>query len=135
MSLAVALRVLVAERARACCEYCLVPDARAFFPHEPDHIIAEQHSGQSTLENLALACMQCNRAKGANIASVDPETHERVFLFHPRRDVWAEHFRREGARIVGVTPAGRATARLLKFDDPERIELRSTLRRAARVSS
>ena len=74
--------------------------------------------------------MQCNRAKGANLASIDPETGVRVFLFHPRRDAWSEHFRLEGAHIVGLTAVGRATARLLKFDDPERVELRSVLRRA-----
>lgn len=125
-----ALRMAVAQRARGCCEYCLVPDRRAFFPHEPDHIIAGQHGGETTLENLALACMQCNRAKGANIASVDPETGERVFLFDPRRDAWTEHFRLDGARIVGLTAIGRATARLLKFDDLERVELRNILRRA-----
>ena len=125
-----ALRMAVAQRARGCCEYCLVPDNRVFFPHEPDHIVAGQHGGSTVLENLALACMQCNRAKGANIASVDPATGEPVFLFHPRRDGWTEHFRLDGARVAGLTAAGRATARLLKFDDPERIELRSTLQRA-----
>ena len=124
------LRTAVAQRARGCCEYCLIPGDRAFFPHEPDHVIAGQHGGPTALENLALACMQCNRAKGSNIASVDPATGGRVFLFHPRRDLWAEHFKQEGARIMGLTAAGRATAHLLKFDDPERIELRGTLQRA-----
>ena len=96
-------RNIVQERARGCCEYCLVPEFRTFFPHEPDHIIAEQHGGEASLDNLALSCMQCNRAKGTNIASVDPDTRQAVFLFHPRRDVWAEHFKLEGARIVGLS--------------------------------
>jgi hypothetical protein len=89
------LRNAVRERARSCCEYCLVPDLRVFFPHEPDHIIADQHGGDATLDNLARSCMQCNRAKGTNIASVDPDTRQSVFLFHPRRDVWGEHFKLE----------------------------------------
>ena len=129
-----ALRTLITDRAHGCCEYCLVPDRGTFFPHEPDHIVAEQHSGETTLENLALARMQCNRAKGTNIASVDPETGERVFLFHPRRNVWREHFRLDGARIVGLTAMGRATARLLKFDDGERVELRGALQKGGVLS-
>ena len=63
---------------------------------------------------------------------MDPETGERVFLFHHRHDVWTAHFRLDGARIAGLTAVGQATARLLKFDDPERIELRSILQRAGR---
>jgi hypothetical protein len=62
------------------------------------------------MENLALACFDCNRQKGPNISSVDPDTQEVVQLFNPRRDAWSDHFSLNGARIVGVTPAGRATA-------------------------
>jgi hypothetical protein len=50
-----ALRKEVRERAEGCCEYCLLPEEQAFFPHEPDHIIATKHGGQSTIDNLALA--------------------------------------------------------------------------------
>ena len=129
-SVSVERRNAVRERAQSSCEYCLVPDSRAFFPHEPDHIIAEQHGGETTLDNLALSCIQCNRAKGTNIASVDPGTRQAVFLFHPRRDIWAEHFKLEGTRIVGLSAVGRATGTLLKFNEPERIEFRATLARA-----
>jgi len=41
-------------------------------PHQPDHIIARQHGGQTTADNLAFACIHCNRHKGPNIASIDP---------------------------------------------------------------
>lgn len=131
-SVSPALRTAVEERASACCEYCRVPDLRAFFPHEPDHIIAGQHGGEAALENLARSCMQCNRAKGTNLASVDPLTGQPVFLFHPRREAWSEHFQLEEARIAGLTPAGRATARLLNFNDPERVEFRAILLQAGR---
>ena len=69
-----ALRTAVSARAANCCEYCRVPEMAVFFGHEPDHVIAEQHGGETILENLALACVQCNRFKGPNIASLDPET-------------------------------------------------------------
>jgi hypothetical protein len=101
-------------------------------PHEPDHIIATQHHGAAGLENLALACYECNRLKGPNIASVDPETHKVVPLFHPRRDPWTRHFRREGARIVPLTPQGRATVALMRLNQPERLGDRQFLVEAGR---
>src|SRR4051812_21961013 len=104
------LRTLIVRRARNCCEYCLIPDDVLFVPHEPDHIIAEQHGGQTVSENLALACWRCNRYKGTNLASIDPQSGAREFLFDPRRDRWADHFGLEVARIVGISAKGRATA-------------------------
>ena len=79
-------RAAVRERAAGRCEYCRTPEAAAFFAHQPDHVIAAQHGGQTDLANLALARIQCNRLKGPNIASVDPETKRIVPLFNPRTD-------------------------------------------------
>jgi len=33
--------------ARERCEYCLVPGAVGFYPHEIDHVVAEKHLGQN----------------------------------------------------------------------------------------
>jgi len=104
-----------------------VPEGLTFFAHEPDHIIATQHRGQTTLENLAFACIQCNRLKGPNIASVDPQTKGIVALFNPRTDQWPDHFRTERGRIIPLTPAARATAALLNFGEPDREEARDNL--------
>ena len=98
-----------------------------------DHVIAEQHGGQTTFENLALACAQCNRPKGPNIASIDPETKRLVPLFNPRTDEWSDHFRQEGGRIIPLTPIGRATARLLNFNHKDREEARQNLWHAGRL--
>ena len=95
-----------------------------WFGCEVDHIISEKHGGQTVPENLALACVTCNRTKGSDIASV-MEGGVLVALFHPRQQVWAEHFKREGARIVGRSAIGRATVRLLKLDAPERLDERA----------
>jgi hypothetical protein len=121
------LRAAVAQRAAGCCEYCRMPEGGVLFRHEPDHIIAEQHGGETTLENLALACAHCNRCKGANLSSVDPDTRLVVLLFNPRTDRWSDHFRLEGACIVPLTAVGRATARLLKFANPIREQTRRDL--------
>jgi hypothetical protein len=122
-----AMRSAVRARAGDCCEYCRIPEVGAFFAHEPDHIIAGQHGGASTFENLALACVQCNRHKGPNVASVDPDTERIVPVFNPRRDTWSDHFQFDAGRIVALSPVGRATARLLNFADADREELRRKL--------
>jgi 5-methylcytosine-specific restriction endonuclease McrA len=87
-----ALRREVRERARERCEYCLLAESQDFFPHEPDHLIALKHHGETLSANLALACFECNRLKGPNIASLDPLTGELVALFNPRTQNWSEHF-------------------------------------------
>ena len=67
-----ALRRRIRNRAKGCCEYCLLAEEDSFFPHEPDHVIAEKHGGETIFANLALACLDCNRFKGTDIASLDP---------------------------------------------------------------
>ena len=42
-----ALRREVRERAGERCEYCLLVESQAFFPHEPDHLLAEKHGGKA----------------------------------------------------------------------------------------
>jgi 5-methylcytosine-specific restriction endonuclease McrA len=78
------LRREIHQRALGRCEYCLLSQEDAFFPHEPDHVIAEKHGGATTIENLALACFDCNSFKGSDIASIDPDTGNLVALFNPR---------------------------------------------------
>jgi hypothetical protein len=121
------MRTVVHARAGGCCEYCRIPELGTLFGHEPDHIIAKQHGGKTTLENLALACMQCNRCKGPNVASIDRETQRIVPLFNPRTDRWSDHFRADRSRITPLTPIGRATAMLLEFSRVEREETRHNL--------
>jgi len=121
------LRAEVRQRARGRCEYCGVHEADVWAPHEPDHIIAEQHGGPTIAENLAYACFHCNHHKGTNLASVDPVSGQPFFLFQPRRDIWAEHFQIDGALIIGLTAVGRTTCALLNFNAPERLESRRLL--------
>src|SRR5450631_1539400 len=63
----------------------------------------------TVLDNLAMACFHCNRSKGPNIAGLDPASGELVRLFHPRTDIWTDHFRLDGTRLFGLTPVGRVT--------------------------
>lgn len=127
-----AMRQRVRERAKLQCEYCLLAEYQAFFPHEPDHIIAEKHGGPSGFENLALCCFDCNRFKGSNIASLDPETGELTPLFDPRMQKWTDHFVLNGGQIIPLTPVGRATVQTLRLNLPDRLEVRETLSRQGR---
>jgi hypothetical protein len=48
-----------------------------------------------------------------------------VTLYHPRRESWEDHFALEEFRLVGLTPTGRATVRVLAMNDPDRVQLRA----------
>ena len=124
----VALRRLVEERAKRLCEYCLLPADVTFFPHEIDHVIAEMHGGETNADNLAFTCWRCNRHKGSDLGSFDPQTGAFSFLFNPRTQQWDEHFKFEELQIVGLTSEGRTTARLLQFNSDERLAERQRLR-------
>lgn len=122
-----AIRELVRRRAGFACEYCRLPESAVDVPFHVEHVRARQHDGTDGADNLALACDRCNLHKGPNLSAFDPETNEPVPLFHPRGDRWQEHFQFAGFTVVGLTPAGRATAALLRMNDPHRVRLRSTL--------
>ncbi|MGA3024779.1 MAG: HNH endonuclease signature motif containing protein [Bryobacteraceae bacterium] len=128
------LAAAVRRRAGQLCEYCRVPQAAFPRPFHIEHIVARQHGGSTQLDNLALACWQCNLKKGPNLAGVDPETGQIAPLFHPRKDEWAIHFsvrigafRPLGIEIRGLTPVGRATVRALGLNDEMRQMLRYEL--------
>lgn len=90
-------------------------------------MVAQKHGGDTTADNLALACFECNRYKGSDIASFDPETEELTLLFNPRQDNWEEHFRYESGQIMSLTSVGRATVKLLRLNEPSRVIERITL--------
>lgn len=122
-----ALRRFVCERAANQCEYCLLHQSDTSFTHAVDHIIALRHGGQTTPENLALACINCNRNKGNDLTTLDPLTNTITRLFDPREQNWHDHFMLVGARIVGLTPTGRATVALLRMNNMIRLQEREQL--------
>ena len=113
-------RRAVIERAARRCEYCLVHEDSAGFPHQVDHIISRKHGGSSGLGNLAYACVLCNRYKGSDIASIDRSGNP-IRLFNPRRDIWDEHFKLNGPVIQPMTAVGEVTARVLRLNTSERV--------------
>lgn len=121
------LRQSVRTRAAYQCEYCRLPQEFSELRFHVEHIIPRQHGGGDGIDNLALACPDCNLRKGPNLTGIDPETGEVTRLFDPRRDAWFDHFRYEGHDIVGVTPIGRTTATLLEMNHPERWRVRELI--------
>ena len=100
-------------------------------PFQLDHIIAEQHGGNSEEENLALACPSCNRYKGPNIAGRDAESGNLVPLFHPRLDRWTDHFESSNGLILARSAVGRVTLQVLQMNAPDQVALRVQLAREA----
>lgn len=117
----------VRKRAKGRCEYCHLPDHADEWPFHVEHIIARQHGGDDGEDNLCWACLRCNTCKGTNLASIDPRTGQQTNLFDPRRQAWADHFVIRNSRIVGITAVERCTARLLRMNDYQRVELRREL--------
>ncbi len=123
------LRRLVSDRAGNRCEYCRQPAGVSFLPHEIDHVIAEKHKGKTEADNLAYTCWRCNRHKGTDLSSLDPQTGQLSVLFNPRTQRRAEHFDVDNDSIVGLTAEGRATIELLHLNSKERMdELRRWLK-------
>jgi hypothetical protein len=98
-------------------------------------VIAEKHGGGTTIDNLALSCLPCNRRKGSDIGAIDPQSGQFVRLFNPRQQQWSDHFELVSARIVGRTPEGRATAEFLQLNSPERLQERDELMRLGRIET
>ena len=122
------VRQFVRERAGQRCEYCRLPQAVGLaIRFHIEHIRPSQHGGGDALDNLALACPNCNWHKGPNLSGVDPASDAVVPLFNPRAQLWIEHFSLVGLRIIGVTPLGRATVQLLRMNAPDRVEVRQEL--------
>ena len=122
------LRALIRSRASQRCEYCHMHESDLpLFPFHVEHIVPRKHGGGDEPLNLAWSCHECNFAKSSNLSGRDVVTRRIVVLYNPRRQRWKRHFKYIGARLVGLTPCGRATIAVLNINDPERIALRESL--------
>ena len=110
----------VRARARQRCQYCLMHEILQGATFHVEHIVPQSKSGDSALENLALACPGCNLHKASKVVAVDPVTGVGAPLFHPVRQAWTEHFRFNGYEIEGLTATGRATVGALDLNRTRR---------------
>jgi 5-methylcytosine-specific restriction endonuclease McrA len=112
------LRRLVRARAGAICEYCLIAEEETHFGCALDHIISEKHGGLTEAENLALACVYCNQAKGSDIGSIVQTSGSFVRFLNPRSDRWSDHFAIAGNRIEARSQIEEVTSRILASTSP-----------------
>ncbi len=113
------LRLAIAELDKYRCAYCLSAEALSGIALTFDHIIPLAAGGETTADNLCLACHSCNGFKNVQILRTDPQTGKSVPLFNPRTQQWLDHFRwdESGTQIEGITDIGRATVSALKLNN------------------
>jgi hypothetical protein len=112
------LRAVVAKRSHFRCCYCQTAEEISGSRFTLDHIVPESLGGQTSSDNLCLACWECNRIKRDRITAFDPDTGKMVRLFNPNTQDWHDHFewQNDSLLIIGVTPVGRATANALQLN-------------------
>lgn len=120
----------IIERAQGRCEYCQSWMSYATQSFVCEHIIPISRDGETTLENLALACGGCNGHKYNKVEAPDPVDGKLVPLYNPRRQRWQDHFGwdEDYTHVVGLTPTGRATVEALKLNRPGVVNMRKLLR-------
>jgi hypothetical protein len=119
----------IKQRAGCCCEYCLSQLAFCPDPFSIEHIIPRSKGGTNDLDNLAMACQGCNNLKYNYIYSIDPITGKSAPLYHPRQDLWHEHFSWSDNydQLIGLTMAGRVTIERLQLNRDGVVNLRRLL--------
>ena len=118
------LAEFVRQRANHRCEYCGLSQTGQEATFHVDHVLPRASEGPTTAENLALACVSCSLRKGACQSVSDVDSGVEVYLFHPRRQNWADHFRWNGEWIEPLTPTGRVTIVRLAMNRPLAMSIR-----------
>jgi HNH endonuclease len=84
-----------------------------------DHIFPRAKGGETTFDNLCLACRSCNEFKSNTTEAIDETTEKAVNLFNPRYQDWQSHFEwsTDGTEILGKTETGRVTVLVLQMNN------------------
>jgi hypothetical protein len=116
----------IAERANHRCEYCHAPELVFNFPFEVEHITPLSQQGTNDESNLALACRSCNLRKGIRISGIDNDSNSEVQFFHPRQNLWGEHFQidTEAGMVMEITAVGKVTVENLKMNSAAQVAAR-----------
>jgi len=127
-------REYVRQRAHGLCEYCHTSEQWQYVPFTMEHVVPVVRGGHSTPDNLALACFHCNRRKHDMVTAVDPESGAEVPLFHPREQLWRDHFiwSADARTVIALTPIGRATTAALTLNRARILDIRAADHAAGR---
>jgi len=85
-----------------------------------DRIHPVSKGGETTFENLCLACRSCNEFKSDAVESIDSLSGETIQLFNPRQQKWTDHFgwSADSTRLEGINAIGRTTIVKLRINNP-----------------
>jgi hypothetical protein len=89
-----------------------------------EDVIPRVHGGASDLDNLALACPSCNLHEADRVSSTVENDSAVVALFHPRKDVWSDHFEWDDYQLLGKSDVGLLTIQLFNPNHERRIKIR-----------
>ncbi len=89
-----------------------------------EHVIPRVRGGTSELENLALACPSCNLHKANRDFIAPTQDSPSIALFHPRTNIWSDHFEWDDYQLIGKTDVGLPTIRLLDLNHERRVKIR-----------
>lgn len=120
------LRQQVRNKFKNTCAYCRTAESLTVAIFEIDHIIPYFLIGETTVNNLCLACPTCNRYKGTHVIAMDPQSNKNVQLFYPVQQKWEDHFAwsEDYSEIIGLSSTGRATIELMRMNRPQLVRLR-----------
>jgi HNH endonuclease len=100
-----------------CC-YCLTTELNSGSRMVFDHIYPRAKGGETSFENVCLACRACNEYKSDTIEALDSMTDLLTPLFNPRCQSWQDHFDwiQNDTEIQGKTAVGRVTVAILQMN-------------------
>jgi HNH endonuclease len=126
-SIPVTLKRRVRQHFSNICAYCRTAEALTAMTFEFDHCFPRSLGGETLFENLCFACPSCNRVKGNRISFIDPESSDRVPLFHPHQQRWEKHFvwAEDGTIVLGTTAIGRASVVALQMNRSSIVRIRA----------
>lgn len=112
------LREQVRQADRGQCCYCQTQEANSGIPLSFGHILPTSKKGETTFENICLACRTCNEFKSDSTEGINLLTGANVVLFNPRFQKWVDHFEwsEDGTKIEGITAIGTATVITLRMN-------------------
>ncbi|NJN77296.1 MAG: HNH endonuclease [Saprospiraceae bacterium] len=119
----------IRKLAHGCCEYCQSQEAYSTQNFSMEHIIPTHLDGSNEIDNLALSCQGCNNIKFTKIGLTDETTDEFIPFFHPRQDIWIEHFKwnDDFTLIIPLTKKGEVTLKVLKMNREQVVNWRTAV--------
>ena len=121
MTLPLALRQCVRERANFACEFCGVAESDTGGELTVDHFRPQAHGGSDDPDNLLYCCYRCNQYK----ADYWPDSADAPVLWNPRAELAGVHLAvLEDGSVHPLTRTGAFTIKRLRLNRPPLVAFR-----------